>query len=64
MEEQVEAASVGKGSAAVGEVADSVEADLVVLSTAGAQRGALMLAPVVLLQRHSLLAFHQDLPLD
>lgn len=37
VEEQVEAASVGKGSAAVGEVADSVEADLVVLSTAGAQ---------------------------
>ncbi|KAI3438045.1 hypothetical protein D9Q98_000488 [Chlorella vulgaris] len=34
VEEQVEAASVGKGSAAVGEVADSVEADLVVLSTA------------------------------
>ena len=31
----MEAAAVGKGSVAVGEVADSVEADLVVLSTAG-----------------------------
>jgi hypothetical protein len=30
----VEAASVGKGSVAVGEVADNIEADLVVLSTA------------------------------
>ena len=35
VEEEVEAAAVGKGSVAVGEVADSVEADLVVLSTAG-----------------------------
>lgn len=30
----MEAASVGKGSVAVGEVADNIEADLVVLSTA------------------------------
>ncbi|KAI7842234.1 hypothetical protein COHA_004147 [Chlorella ohadii] len=34
VEEEVEAASVGKGSVAVGEVADNIEADLVVLSTA------------------------------
>lgn len=40
VEEEVEAASVGKGSVAVGEVADNVEADLVVLSTAGGRRGA------------------------
>lgn len=35
VEEEVEAASVGKGSVAVGEVADNISADLVVLSTAG-----------------------------
>ena len=34
VEEEVEAASVGKGSVAVGEVADNIDADLVVLSTA------------------------------
>ena len=39
VEEEVEAASVGKGSVAVGEVADSVSADLVVLSTAGGGGG-------------------------
>lgn len=38
VEEEVEAASVGKGSVAVGEVADNLEADLVVLSTAGERR--------------------------
>ena len=40
VEEEVEAAAVGKGSVAVGEVADSVEADLVVLSTAGGRLAA------------------------
>ena len=39
VEEEVEAASVGKGSVAVGEVADNIAADLVVLSTAGGWRG-------------------------
>jgi hypothetical protein len=40
VEEEVEAASVSKGSVAVGEVADNLDADLVVLSTAGEQPGA------------------------
>lgn len=39
VEEEVEAASVGKGSVAVGEVADNIAADLVVLSTAGVWKG-------------------------
>ncbi|KAL4452136.1 hypothetical protein ABPG75_007798 [Micractinium tetrahymenae] len=34
LEEEVEAASQGKGSAALGEAADNIEADLVVLTTA------------------------------
>ncbi len=35
LEEEVEAASQGKGSVALGEAADNLEADLVVLATAG-----------------------------
>ena len=46
VEEEVEAASVGKGSVAVGEVADNLEADLVVVAAAGGLRGVALLVVV------------------